>query len=95
MLKPLNDNILVQRREQESVSKGGIIIPDSAKEKPAEAIIEAVGPGNRANDGTRIAPDVKPGELVLFGKFMGTEVKLNGEDYVILREQDILAVIEA
>ena len=95
MLKPLNDHLLVQRREQESVSKGGIIIPDSAKEKPVEAIVVAVGPGKRGKDGARITPEIKVGESVLFGKFSGTEVKLNGEEYVILREDDVLAVIEA
>lgn len=94
MLKPLNDHLLVQRREEESVSKGGIIIPDSAKEKPAEAVVVAVGPGKRAKNGTRIEIEIKVGETILFGKYMGKEVKLNGEDYVILREDEVLAVIE-
>ncbi len=94
MLKPLNEHILVQRLEQESISKGGIIIPDTAKEKPAKGAVVAVGPGKRAKDGSRLAIDLKPGEVVLFGKYSGTEVKLNGTEYMILREDDILAVVE-
>lgn len=94
MMKPLNDNILVKRLEQESVSRGGIIIPDSAKEKPARAIVMAVGPGKRGKDGAHQPVDVKEGEVVLFGKYSGTEVKINGEEMVILRADDILAVIE-
>lgn len=94
MLKPLNEHILVQRLEQESISKGGIIIPDTAKEKPAKGAVVAVGPGKRAKDGSRLAIELKPGEVVLFGKYSGTEVKLNGTEYMILREDDILAVVE-
>lgn len=94
MLKPLNEHILVQRLEQESISKGGIIIPDTAKEKPAKGAVIAVGPGKRAKDGSRLAIDLKPGDVVLFGKYSGTEVKLNGTEYMILREDDVLAVVE-
>ena len=94
MLKPLNDHIVVKRLEQESVSKGGIIIPDTAKEKPAKGVVMAVGAGKRAKDGTRLSPEVKAGDIVLFGKYSGSEVKLNGSEYMILREDDVLAIVE-
>lgn len=94
MMKPLNDNVLVERIERDSVSKGGIIIPDTAKEKPAQGIVVAVGPGKRDKAGKHIEIDTKCGEKVLFGKYSGTEVKLNGKEYVILRADDILAVFE-
>ena len=94
MFKPLNDHILVQRMEQETVSKGGIIIPDTAKEKPTKARVIAVGSGKLSKEGKRFEIGVKPGEVVLFGKYSGSEVKLNGDDYMILREDDILAVVE-
>ena len=94
MMKPLNDNVLVERIERDSVSKGGIIIPDTAKEKPAQGIVVAVGPGKRDKAGKHIEIDAKCGEKVLFGKYSGTEVKLNGKEYVILRANDILAVFE-
>ena len=94
MMKPLNDNVLVERIERDSVSKGGIIIPDTAKEKPAQGIVVAVGPGKRDKAGKHIEIDAKCGEKVLFGKYPGTEVKLNGKEYVILRADDILAVFE-
>lgn len=94
MMKPLNDNVLVERIERDSVSKGGIIIPDTAKEKPAQGIVVAVGPGKRDKSGKHIEIDAKCGEKVLFGKYSGTEVKLNGKEYVILRADDILAVFE-
>ena len=94
MLKPLNDHIVVKRLEQESVSKGGIIIPDNAKEKPTKAIVMAVGSGKLGKDGKRIEMGVKAGDIVLFGKYSGSEVKLNGEEYMILREDDVLAVVE-
>lgn len=93
-LRPLNDRILVQRLESEEKTAGGIIIPDSAKEKPSEGKITAVGPGKRNKQGERISPDVKVGEKVLFSKYGGTEVKLDDEDYLIMREDDILGVIE-
>lgn len=93
-LRPLNDRILVQRIESEEKTAGGIIIPDSAKEKPSEGKVAAVGPGKLNKNGERIAPDIKEGEKVLFSKFGGTEVKLDGEDYLIMREDDILGIIE-
>ena len=93
-LKPLNDRVLVQRIEKEETTSGGIIIPDTAKEKPAEAKVISVGPGKRDRDGKRIEPVVKEGDVVLFGKYSGTDVKIGGENYLILREEDILAVIE-
>lgn len=94
MMKPLNDNILVKRLEEESISRGGIIIPDTAKEKPSRAVIKAVGPGKRAKDGSHQKPEVNVGDVVLFGKYSGTEVKLDGENFIILRADDILAIIE-
>ena len=94
MLKPLNDHIVVQRVEEEAVSKGGIIIPDTAKEKPAKGKVLAVGTGKLSKDGKRQAIEIKTGDVVLFGKYSGSEVKLNGVDYVILREDDVLAIIE-
>ncbi|MGM0682106.1 MAG: co-chaperone GroES [Thermodesulfobacteriota bacterium] len=93
-LRPLNDRILVQRLESEEKTAGGIIIPDSAKEKPSEGKITAVGPGKRNKQGERISPDVKVGDKVLFSKYGGTEVKLDDEDYLIMREDDILGIIE-
>lgn len=93
-MKPLNDNLLVQRVERDTMSKGGIIIPDTAKEKPAEGVVIAVGPGKRDKNGKRIPVEIENGEKVLFGKYSGTEIKLNGVDYIILRADDILAVFE-
>lgn len=91
-IRPLQDRIVVKRSEGESKTKGGIIIPDSAKEKPIEATVVAVGNGKILKDGKVRAPEVKVGDTVLFGKYSGTEVKLDGEDHLILREDDILAV---
>ncbi len=93
-LKPLQDRILVQRVEEEEKTKGGIIIPDTAKEKPAEGKIVAVGNGKVGDDGKRIPLEVKEGDRVLFGKYSGTEVKVEGEDFLIMREDDILGIIE-
>ncbi|MDH3349020.1 MAG: co-chaperone GroES [Desulfobulbaceae bacterium] len=93
-IRPLNDRILVKRLEGEEKTAGGIIIPDSAKEKPAEGEIVAVGPGKHNKAGERIAMDVKVGEKVLFSKYGGTDVRIEGEDYLIMREDDILGVIE-
>ncbi len=93
-IRPLNDRILVKRLEEEEKTAGGIIIPDSAKEKPAEGEIIAIGPGKRNDAGERIAIDLKVGDRVLFSKYGGTDVKLDGEDYLIMREDDILGVIE-
>jgi len=93
-LKPLQDRILVQRVEEETTTKGGIIIPDSAKEKPAEGKVVAVGDGKVADDGKRVALEVKVGDRILFGKYSGTEVKIDGEEYLIMREDDVLGVIQ-
>jgi len=93
-IRPLNDRILVKRVEEEEKTAGGIIIPDSAKEKPAEGEIIAIGPGKLNDKGERIAIDLKVGDRVLFSKYGGTDVKLDGEDYLIMREDDILGVIE-
>ena len=93
-LRPLQDRILVQRVEEESTTKGGIIIPDTAKEKPAEGKVKAVGNGKVADDGKRVALEIKVGDRILFGKYSGTEVKIDGEEYLIMREDDVLDVIE-
>jgi chaperonin GroES len=93
-LRPLQDRILVQRIEEEKTTKGGIIIPDTAKEKPAEGKVIAAGNGKVGEDGKRIALEVKKGDRILFGKYSGTEVKIEGEEYLILREDDVLGVIE-
>ena len=93
-IRPLNDRILIKRVEEEEKTKGGIIIPDSAKEKPAEGIVVAVGNGKYNDKGERIALEVKEGDRVLFSKYGGTDVKLEGEDHLIMREDDILAIVE-
>ena len=91
--RPLHDRVVVRRIEADEKTAGGIIIPDSAKEKPSEGEIVAVGEGARDDSGARIAPDVKPGDRVLFGKWSGTEVKINGEDLIIMKESDIMGVM--
>ena len=91
--KPLHDRVLVRRIEGEDKTKGGLIIPDTAKEKPAEAEVVAVGPGARDEDGKRIKMDVEKGQRILFGKWSGTEVKLDGEDLLIMKESDILGIL--
>lgn len=93
-IRPLHDRVIVKRIEEEEKTKGGIIIPDSAKEKPVEGRVISVGPGRRDDNGTLIAPDVKAGDKVLFGKYGGTEIKIDGEEHLILREEDILAIVE-
>ena len=93
-LKPLQDRILVQRVEEETTTKGGIIIPDTAKEKPAEGKVVAVGNGKVGDDGKRIALELKKGDRILFGKYSGTEVKIEGDEYLIMREEDVLGIIE-
>ena len=93
-LRPLQDRILVQRVEEETKTKGGIIIPDTAKEKPAEGKVVAVGNGKVSEDGNRVALEIKVGDRILFGKYSGTEVKIEGEEYLIMREDDVLGVIE-
>src|SRR5690349_13301203 len=92
--RPLHDRVVVRRLEGEEKTKGGIIIPDTAKEKPQEGEVVAVGPGARDDSGKLIPIDVKPGDRILFGKWSGTEVKLDGEDLLIMKESDILGVIE-
>jgi chaperonin GroES len=91
--RPLHDRVVVQRIDAEEKTKGGIIIPDTAKEKPQEGKIVAVGPGGRDEAGHLIKPDVKVGDRVLFGKWSGTEVKIDGEDLLIMKESDIMGVI--
>jgi chaperonin GroES len=93
-VRPLHDRVIVQRIKEEEKTKGGIIIPDTAKEKPQEGRVVAVGPG-RQEDGKVIALGVKAGDKILFGKYSGTEIKLDGEEHLIMREEDILGVIEA
>ncbi|MGD9190061.1 MAG: co-chaperone GroES [Desulfobacteraceae bacterium] len=93
-LRPLQDRILVQRVAEETTTKGGIIIPDTAKEKPAEGKVVAVGNGKVGDDGKRIALEIKKGDRILFGKYSGTEVKIEGEEYLIMREDDVLGVID-
>ncbi len=93
-LRPLNDRIIVKRIESEEKTAGGIIIPDTAKEKPIEAEVIAVGKGKLLDNGQRTEIDIKVGDKVLFGKYSGTEVKIDGKEHLILREDDILAVVE-
>ncbi|MGE5247750.1 MAG: co-chaperone GroES [Verrucomicrobiota bacterium] len=92
-VKPLHDRILIKRVEEEAKTKGGIIIPDTAKEKPQEGLVVAVGPGKVTENGTRVPCEVKEGDRILFGKYSGTEIKVDGVEHLILREDDILAVI--
>ena len=93
-VRPLHDRLIVRRLEEEEKTKGGIIIPDTAKEKPFEAKVLAVGAGKIKEDGTKIPLEVKAGDRVLFSKYGGTEVKIDGEEHLILREDDVLAIIE-
>jgi chaperonin GroES len=92
--RPLHDRVLVRRLKEEEKTKGGIIIPDTAQEKPQEGEVIAVGPGARDEDGQRIEPDVKVGDIILFGKWSGTEVKIDGEELLIMKESDIMGVVE-
>ncbi len=91
-VKPLNDRVLVKRMEEVQVTKGGILIPDTAKEKPIEGKVIAVGPGKMSDAGDRMALQLKEGDRVLFGKYAGTEIKMEGEEFLMMREEDILAV---
>lgn len=93
--RPLHDRVVVKRVAEEEKTKGGIIIPDTAKEKPMEGEVVAVGPGARDEKGALVALDVKAGDRILFGKWSGTEIKLEGTDYVVLKESDIIGVFEA
>ncbi|MGE5543007.1 MAG: co-chaperone GroES [Bacillota bacterium] len=92
MIKPLADRVVVKAITQEEKTKGGIVLPDTAKEKPIEGEVIAVGPGRVLDNGTKLQPEVKAGDRVIFSKYSGTEVKIDGEEYLILRESDILAV---
>ena len=92
--RPLHDRVVVKRIEEEGKTAGGIILPDAAKEKPSEGEVVSVGPGVRGDDGKHIALDVKAGDKVLFGKWSGTEVKVNGQELLIMKESDIMGVIE-
>ncbi len=93
-IRPLHDRILIKRMEEQEVRKGGIIIPDTAKEKPQEGKVIAVGNGKVNEDGKRIPLDVKAGDKILFGKYSGNEVKIDEEEYVIMKEEDVLAILE-
>jgi chaperonin GroES len=93
--RPLHDRVVVKRIDAEEKTRGGIIIPDSAKEKPQQGKVIAAGTGKVRDDGTRQAPDVKAGDFILFGKYSGQEIKLDGEDYLIMREDEVLGVIES
>ncbi|MBU0568120.1 co-chaperone GroES [bacterium] len=93
MIKPLGDRVLVKRVEEEAKTNSGIIIPDTAKEKPQEGTVIAVGPGKTNDKGEKIPMEVKAGDKILFGKYSGTEVKLEGEDYLIMHQDDILGIL--
>ncbi len=93
-VRPLHDRLMVERLEEKEVRKGGIIIPDTAKEKPQEGKVVAVGNGKVSEEGKRIALDVKAGDKILFGKYSGSEVKLDDKEYLIMREEDVLAILE-
>ena len=92
-IRPLQDRILVKRIDEEAKTKGGIIIPDTAKEKPQEGEVIAVGNGKVLENGTKVAMDVKAGDRVLFGKYSGTDIKIDGQEYLILREDEVLAIL--
>jgi chaperonin GroES len=92
-IRPLHDRILVERLEEQEVKRGGIIIPDTAKEKPQEGKVIAVGTGKVTDEGKRLGLDVKVGDRILFGKYSGSEVKIDDKDYVIFREEDVLAIL--
>jgi chaperonin GroES len=93
-IRPLNDRIVIKRTEAEQTTEGGLVLPDSAQEKPQEGKVISVGDGRRLDNGERVSPGVKKGDRVLFGKYAGTEVSVSGEDYIILRESDILGKFE-
>jgi len=93
-IRPLNDRIIVRRMEEQEQMRGGLYIPDTAKEKPQEGEVLAVGNGKLLDTGQRIAIDLKPGDRILFGKYAGTEIKLDGDEFLILREDDVLGVVE-
>jgi chaperonin GroES len=92
-LKPLADRVIIKPAEAEETTKGGLFLPDTAKEKPIEGTVVAVGPGKVAEDGKAVKPEVKEGDKVLYGKYSGTEVTIDGEEYLIMRENDIFAIV--
>ena len=92
-LRPLHDRVLVKRLEEQESKRGGLFIPDSAKEKPQQAEVVAVGAGKLLEDGTRATPDVKAGDKILFGKYSGSDIRIDGDEYLILREDEILGVL--
>jgi chaperonin GroES len=92
-VRPLHDRLLVRRIEEKETAKGGIIIPDTAKEKPQEGTVVAVGTGKVTDDGTRVALDVHPGDRILFGKYSGNDVRIEDDEYVIMREEDVFAIL--
>jgi len=92
--RPLQDRILIRRIEKEEKTAGGIIIPDTAKEKPQEGEVVAIGNGKRLDDGKLVAPDVKVGDRILFGKYSGSEIKIDGQEHLILREDEVLGILE-
>ena len=94
-LKPLGDRLIVRAIDEEETTASGLVLPDTAKEKPQKGTVLAVGEGNRNDDGDRIAPDVKEGDVVLYSKYGGTEIKVDGQDLLVLRESDVLAVVES
>ena len=93
-IRPLHDRVIVKRVDEEETTKGGIIIPDTAKEKPVEGKVVAVGDGKVADDGKKILLEVKAGDKILFGKYAGTEIQIEGEEHIIMREDDIIAIVE-
>lgn len=93
-VKPLGDRVLVRRTEEENRSKGGIIIPDTAKEKPMKGTVSAVGPGEKTKEGDRRPMAVKEGDAIIFGKYAGTEIKIEGEEYILIKENEILAIVD-
>lgn len=93
-LKPLNDRVVVKRLEEEETTKGGIIIPETAKEKPMQGEVKAVGPGKLSDEGKRMEMSVSKGDKVMFNKYAGTEIKIDGEEHLVMREDDIVAIVE-
>ena len=93
-VRPLHDRVVVKRTEEKEMVRGGIVIPDTAKEKPQEGEVVAVGSGKKKDDGSRVAMDVKVGDRILFGKSSGTEIKLDGEEFLMMREEDILGILD-
>ncbi len=93
-VRPLHDRVVVKRLEEKEVVRGGIVIPDTAKEKPQEGKVVAVGSGKKKDDGSRVAMDVKVDDRVLFGKYSGTEIKIDGEEFLMMREEDILGILD-